>query len=230
MLCSDKLGVRRSFEIARVSRDGGRFDGEHCSVWKLDREELRVKIVCRERQINQGLRNRQSIIENLKRQFKYLEKTQHTKSLPRSTNTKLKHEFLYKPPSIRNDNDKRDVKIKPILTMPNPNQIHSSSSTVSPFLKDCIVHIPYTNVKTFTDDVLPNHVGNKELKSIDGVGNGVLTKKETKKENDNRGMPKEPNNEWKLNEKAIPYNKDFYHYLWHPAEIPYIISSKNPKS
>ncbi|GJR21843.1 reverse transcriptase domain-containing protein [Tanacetum coccineum] len=71
--------------------------------------------------------------------------------------------------------------IKPIQTMPNPNPIMSNSPTVSPFLKDCIVHIPYTNAKTFADVVLPNHVSDNELKSIDGVGNGVLTKTKIKR-------------------------------------------------
>ncbi|GKA18766.1 hypothetical protein Tco_0698681 [Tanacetum coccineum] len=98
--------------------------------------------------------------------------------------------------------------------MPNPNLINSNSPTVSPYLKDCTVHIPYTNAKTFADDVLPNHVGDKELKSIDGVGTGRMTKKEKKKY---MGLPKEPNKEWKLNDKAVPHN--VYHYLWHPTEI-----------
>ncbi|GKC42021.1 hypothetical protein Tco_1059743 [Tanacetum coccineum] len=106
----------------------------------------------------------------------YLEKTQHTKSFPRTTNTKSRQKFVYKPPSIRNKNDKGDVKFieedetELIPTKPNPNPMMSSSPTVSPFLKDCTMHIPYTNAKTFADDVLPNHVGDKELKSIDGVG------------------------------------------------------------
>ncbi|GKC09935.1 hypothetical protein Tco_1001545 [Tanacetum coccineum] len=47
--------------------------------------------------------------------------------------------------------------------MPNPSLSNSNSSTVSPFLKDSTVHIPYTNAKTFADDVFPNHVGNKEV-------------------------------------------------------------------
>ncbi|GJV37624.1 hypothetical protein Tco_1410101 [Tanacetum coccineum] len=72
----------------------------------------------------------------------------------------------------------------------------------------------------FADDVLPNHVGGKELNSIDGIGNRVLTKKEIKK--DDKGMPRELNKEWKLNEKAVPYNKNVYHYLWHPTEIPHL--------
>ncbi|GKC18612.1 hypothetical protein Tco_1020762 [Tanacetum coccineum] len=160
--------------------------------------------------------------ERMKNQFEYLKKIPQTKSLPRSTNTKPRHEFVYKPPSIRNDNDNGDVKIKPIPTMPNPYQIHSNSPTVSPFLKDCTMHIPYMNAMTFADDVLPNHVGDKELKSIDGVGNGVLTKKETKKENDSRGMPKEPNKEWKLNDKVVPHKENDYHYLWHQTEIPHL--------
>ncbi|GJT43436.1 hypothetical protein Tco_0952151 [Tanacetum coccineum] len=80
---------------------------------------------------------------------------------------------------------------QPIPTMPNPSLIMSSSPTVSPFLKDCTVHIPYTNVKTFADVVLPNHVGDKKLKSIDGVGTRRMTKKEMKK--DDVRLPKEPN-------------------------------------
>ncbi|GKA28959.1 hypothetical protein Tco_0931281 [Tanacetum coccineum] len=98
------------------------------------------------------MRNRQAIIENLKRQFKYLEKTQHTKSLPRTINTKLRHEIVYKPPSVGNENDKGDVKAikddenEPIPTVPNPSRIKSNSPT--------------------------------ELKSTDGVGNRVLAKKE----------------------------------------------------
>ncbi|GJZ37625.1 hypothetical protein Tco_0583816 [Tanacetum coccineum] len=81
-----------------------------------------------------------------------------------------------------NENDKGDVKfieedeIEPIPTMPNSNPINSNSPTVSPFLKDCTVHISYTNAKTFTDDVLLNHVGDKEVKSIDGVGIGRMPK------------------------------------------------------
>ncbi|GKA29299.1 reverse transcriptase domain-containing protein [Tanacetum coccineum] len=58
---------------------------------------------------------------------------------------------------------------------------------------DCTVHIPYTNAKMFVDVVLSNHVDDEELSSIDGVGNGVLTKKEIKKID--VGLPKEPNKE-----------------------------------
>ncbi|GJQ98064.1 hypothetical protein Tco_0009203 [Tanacetum coccineum] len=181
------------------------------------------KVVELERQINQGLRNRQLIIENLERQFKYLEKIQQTKSFPHTTNTKPRHEIVYKPPSIRNANDKGDVKsieeheIKPTPTMPKPNLINSNSPTVSPFHKDCTVHISYTNAKTFADDVLPNHAGDKKLKSTDGVGTGRMTKKKIKK--DEMGMPKGPNKEWKLNEKVVPHNKEVYHYQWHPTEV-----------
>ncbi|GJW74006.1 hypothetical protein Tco_0133376 [Tanacetum coccineum] len=81
---------------------------------------------------------------------------------------------------------------------------------------DCTVHIPYTNTKTFTDDVSMNHVGDKELKSFDGVGAG----KEIKK--DDMGLPKEPNKEWKQNVKTVPHNKEVYHYLWHPTEISHL--------
>nr|GEY52701.1 hypothetical protein [Tanacetum cinerariifolium] len=86
-----------------------------------------------------------------------------------------------------------DDKIKPIPTMPSPNPINSNSSTVLSFLKDCIVQIPCLNVKTFADDVLPNHVGGEEFKSIGGVGIGKIKKKEIKK--DGKGVPKEPNQE-----------------------------------
>ncbi|GJT37243.1 hypothetical protein Tco_0937108 [Tanacetum coccineum] len=104
-----------------------------------------------------------------------------------------------KTPSFRNENDKGNVKAieagktKLIPTMPNPNCINPNSPTVSPFLKDSTVHIPYTNAKMFADVVLPNHVGDKELKSIDGVRNGRMTKKEINK--DDVGLPKKPNKE-----------------------------------
>ncbi|GKB16017.1 hypothetical protein Tco_0849940, partial [Tanacetum coccineum] len=112
-------------------------------------ERMKDQVVELERQINQGLRNRQAIIANLERQgdVKAIEEDE----------------------------------TKPIPTMPNLKPINSNSPTVLPFLKDCTVHIPYTNAKTFADDVLLNHVGDEELSSIDGVGNGVLTKKEIKK-------------------------------------------------
>ncbi|GJW36356.1 hypothetical protein Tco_0059276 [Tanacetum coccineum] len=135
----------------------------------------------------------------------------------------LIHEFVYKPPSIRNESDKGDVKaieedeIKPISTVPNPKPNKSNSPTVSPF-KDCIVHIPYTNAKTFVDDVIPNHVGDKDFKSINGIG----IKRMPKIKKDGKGMPKEPYKEWKLNEKAVPHNKEVYHYQWHPTKIPHL--------
>ncbi|GKA27044.1 hypothetical protein Tco_0713212 [Tanacetum coccineum] len=53
-------------------------------------ERIKNQVVELENQINQGLRNRQEIIKNLEIQFKYLKKTQQTKSFPRSTNTKLR--------------------------------------------------------------------------------------------------------------------------------------------
>ncbi|GJR44808.1 hypothetical protein Tco_1312911 [Tanacetum coccineum] len=80
----------------------------------------------------------------------------------------------------------------------NPNLFMSNSPTVSPFLKDSTMHIPYTNAKTFADDVLLNNVGDKELKLMDYVGTGRMTKKEK----DDMGKPKEPHREWKLNEKV----------------------------
>ncbi|GKA46980.1 hypothetical protein Tco_0739863, partial [Tanacetum coccineum] len=104
--------------------------------------------------------------------------------------------------------------IKPIPTMPNPNSIMSSSTTVSPFLHDFTMHIPYTQrltkEKMFEHDEMPNHVVDKDLKSFNGVGIRRITKKEIKK--GDKGMPKEPNKEWKLNEKTVPHNENFYHY------------------
>nr|GEW53266.1 hypothetical protein [Tanacetum cinerariifolium] len=84
-----------------------------------------------------------------------------------------------------------ESEIKAIPTMPNLSLIKSNSPTVSPFLKDSTVHIPYTNAKTFADDELMNHVGDNELKSIDDVE----TRRMTKKEKDDMGLPKEPKKE-----------------------------------
>ncbi|GJY70080.1 hypothetical protein Tco_0473062 [Tanacetum coccineum] len=92
---------------------------------------------------------------------------------------KLRHGIVYKIPLIRNDNDKGDVKFieeeepEPNPTMPNPNLIMSNSPTVSPFLKDCTVHIPYTQEKVFEHDEISNHVGDKELISFFGIENEV---------------------------------------------------------
>ncbi|GKD19068.1 reverse transcriptase domain-containing protein [Tanacetum coccineum] len=111
-----------------------------------------------------GLRNHQAIIQNLERKFEFLLPTE---TLPRTINTKLRHEIVYNIPLIQNDNDKGDVKFieeeetEPNPTMPNPNLIMSNSSTVSPFLKDCTVHIPYTQEKVFEHDEISNHVGDK---------------------------------------------------------------------
>ncbi|GJV57448.1 hypothetical protein Tco_1458453 [Tanacetum coccineum] len=65
--------------------------------------------------------------------------------------------------------------------MPNPDPIEANSPTISPFPKDCTVHIPYTDAKTFADIVLLNQVGEKETRLIVGDGIRVLTKKKIKK-------------------------------------------------
>ncbi|GKE99724.1 hypothetical protein Tco_0023075, partial [Tanacetum coccineum] len=150
-------------------------------------ERMKDQVVELENQINQGLRDRQAIIKNLEKQLEFLDKKiQHSDSLPHTINTKLRHEIVYKTPSIQNENDKGDVKFikeddsQPIPTIPNLNPIMSNSLTVSPFLKDCIMYIPYTTAKMFADNVLSNYVGGEELNSIDGVGNRVLTKKKIK--------------------------------------------------
>ncbi|GKB54494.1 reverse transcriptase domain-containing protein [Tanacetum coccineum] len=140
-------------------------------------ERMKNQVVELENQINQGSRNHQAIIQNLERQFEHLVKIQPSKSLPRTTNTKPRHEFVYKPPLIRNNDNKGDVKFievdetQPVPTMPNPNPIEANSPTVSPFLKDCTVHIPYTQDKVFEHDEISNHVGDKELISFVVIGN-----------------------------------------------------------
>ncbi|GKA71193.1 retrovirus-related pol polyprotein from transposon TNT 1-94 [Tanacetum coccineum] len=65
-------------------------------------EHMKDQLVELENRINQGFRNRQAIIKKLERHFQYLEKIQQTISLPHTTYTKPRHEFVYKPPSIRN--------------------------------------------------------------------------------------------------------------------------------
>ncbi|GJW71296.1 hypothetical protein Tco_0128213 [Tanacetum coccineum] len=149
-------------------------------------ERMKNQVVELENRINQGLRNRQAIIENLERQFKYLEKIQPSKSLPHTINTKPRHEFVYK-------------------TIPQSGSLNDR------------VMLVYQS--DGCDDVLLNHVGGEELKSFDGVGIRRMTKK---KKND-LGLPKEPNKEWKQNEKVVPTNKENVdHYLWHLTKIPHL--------
>nr|GEX24648.1 reverse transcriptase domain-containing protein [Tanacetum cinerariifolium] len=66
--------------------------------------------------------------------------------------------------------------------MPKLNPIISNSPTTSPFLKDCTLHIPYTQENMFKHDKMSNHVGDEELKSMNGTGSRVLTNKELKKD------------------------------------------------
>ncbi|GKC22615.1 hypothetical protein Tco_1024765 [Tanacetum coccineum] len=94
---------------------------------------------------------------------------------------------------------------QPVPTMPNLNQIKANLPTVSPFPKDCTVHIPYMNAKTFADVVLLNHVGEKEFKSIVGNGIRVLTKKKIKK--NDMGLLKEPAIEWNMERKIDEWEK-----------------------
>ncbi|GJV72751.1 hypothetical protein Tco_1492746 [Tanacetum coccineum] len=186
-------------------------------------ENMKNQALELECQINQGLRNRQAIIENLGSQFKFLEKkNQPFESFPRTTKTKLRHEFVYKPPFIQNENDKGDVEsieddeIKPILNMQNPNLSNSNSPSCCLFLR---IAPRISRTFLFEHDEMSNYVGDKELKLIDGVG----TRRMIKKEKDDKGVPKETNKEWKLSEKAVPHNKEnVYHYLWHPTQIPHL--------
>ncbi|GJU37041.1 reverse transcriptase domain-containing protein [Tanacetum coccineum] len=88
---------------------------------------------------------------------------------------------------------------EPNPTMPNPNPIEDNSPTLSPFPKDCTMHIPYTDAKTFADIVSLNHVGEKEFKSIVSDGIRVVTKKNIKK--NDMGLSKEPAIEWNMGRK-----------------------------
>nr|GEX65221.1 hypothetical protein [Tanacetum cinerariifolium] len=87
---------------------------------------------------------------------------------------------------IKNQEDKT----QPIPTMPNLSPIKSKSPTLTTFHKDCIMHVPYTNVKTFAHDVLLNQSSDEEVKSINEVGIARITKEEIKK--DDMGFPRNP--------------------------------------
>ncbi|GKE94604.1 hypothetical protein Tco_1579459 [Tanacetum coccineum] len=156
-----------------------------------ENERMKNHVVELENQINQGLRNHQAIIQNLERQFEFI---LPTKTLPLATNIKSRHEIVYNTPSIRNNNDKGDVKFikeeetEPNPTKLNPNLIMSNSPTVSPFLKDCTMHIPYTQEKVFEHDEISNHFGDKELISFVGIENEVSKRNIKDTEN-----PKRPN-------------------------------------
>ncbi|GKB02517.1 hypothetical protein Tco_0830606 [Tanacetum coccineum] len=89
--------------------------------------------------------------------------------------------------------------------MPILNPIEANSPTVSPFPKDCTVHIPYMDAKMFSAVVLLNHVGEKEFKLIVGDGIGVLTKKNIKK--NDMGLSKEPAIEWNMERKIDEWEK-----------------------
>ncbi|GKA45119.1 hypothetical protein Tco_0737915 [Tanacetum coccineum] len=138
-----------------------------------ENERMKNQVVELENQINQGLRNHQARIQNLERQFEFLLPTE---TLPLATNIKPRHEIVYNIPSIRNNNDKEFIKedeTEPNPTMPNPNLIMSNSPNVSPFLKDCTMHISYTQEKVFEHGEISNHVGDKELITFVGIGNEV---------------------------------------------------------
>ncbi|GKD17864.1 reverse transcriptase domain-containing protein [Tanacetum coccineum] len=168
-------------------------------------ERTKNQVVELENQINQGLRNHQTIIQNLERQFEFL---LPTKTFPPAINTKPRHDNVYNIPLIRNNNDKGDVKFieeeetEPNPTMLNLNLIMSNSPTVSLFLKDCTVHIPYTQEKVFEHGEISNHVGDKELISYVGIGNEVSKGNIEDTEN-----PKRPNVSPSLMEyiPKIPY-------------------------
>ncbi|GJS87698.1 hypothetical protein Tco_0770334 [Tanacetum coccineum] len=129
---------------------------------------------------------------------------------PSTTNTKSRHEIIYNIPSIRNDNDKDDVKFikeeetEPNPTMLTPNLIMSNSPTVSPFLKDCTVHILYTQEKVFEHNETSNHVDDKELISFVGIENEVSKGNIEDTEN-----PKRPN----VSPSLVMVKKDAWRYF-----------------
>ncbi|GKE21435.1 reverse transcriptase domain-containing protein [Tanacetum coccineum] len=92
---------------------------------------------------------------------------------------------------MKNQGDVKFIKeeeTEPNPTKPNPNLIMSNSPTVSPFLKDCTMHIPYTQEKVFEHDEISNHVGDKELISFVGIENELSKRNIKDTEN-----PKRPN-------------------------------------
>ncbi|GKF32630.1 hypothetical protein Tco_0102428 [Tanacetum coccineum] len=117
----------------------------------------------------------------------------HYFELPKTSTEEMMRKWMTRQMEANERMKDQEDDSQPIPTIPNLNPVMSKSLTVSPFLKDCIMHIPYTTVKMFADNVLSNYVGGEELNSIDGVGNRVLTKKKIKK--DDKGTPKEPNKE-----------------------------------
>ncbi|GJX70488.1 reverse transcriptase domain-containing protein [Tanacetum coccineum] len=203
--------INSEFLIIRKELKEMRDDQEMMREWMASQtkanERMKNQVVELKNQINQGLSNHQAIIQNLERQFEFL---LPTKTLPPATNTKPRHEIVYKIPSIQNDNDKGDVKFneeeetEPNPTMPNPNLIMSNSPTISPFLKDCTVHISYTQEKVFEHEEISNQVGDKELVSFVGIGNEVLKGNIEDTEN-----PKRPNVSPSLVEyiPKIPYHQ-----------------------
>lgn len=77
-------------------------------------ESMKNQVVELERQIDQGKRNHQAIIQDMEKNLKILGEKQevhHTESLPHTTDSNPRHEFFYKSPSIRNENDKGDVEV-----------------------------------------------------------------------------------------------------------------------
>ncbi|GKA91195.1 hypothetical protein Tco_0813065 [Tanacetum coccineum] len=181
-------------------------------------KRMKNQVIELENQINQGLRNHQAIIQNLERQFEFLLPTE---TLPPSTNTKPIHDIVYNIPSIRNDNNKGDVKFieeeetEPNPTMPNLNLIMCNSPTASPFLKDCTVHISYTQEKVFEHDEISINVGDKELISFVGIENEVS--KGNIKDTEN---PKRPN--------VSPLLVEYIPKIPYPQALKREISDLNP--
>lgn len=156
-------------------------------------------------ELDQGKRNHQAIIQDMEKK----QEVHYTESLPHTTDSNPRHEFVYKPTPIRNEHDKGDVEVieEPITTMSTP--IITSSPTVSPFLEDCTMHIPTTELlvdeKMFTHDESSNHVGNKELNAIVDVGNKVLKEKEIKKQK--KEVSKVPKRNGELERKIDEWSK-----------------------
>nr|GEW76123.1 hypothetical protein [Tanacetum cinerariifolium] len=113
-------------------------------------ERMKDHVVKLDRQIMQGLRNHQAMIEDLERKFNIFIRRSSIPNpilVPQVPNRDMSLSTNH-PLLIEED------EIEPILAMTNPSPTMYNSPTVSPFAKDCTVHIPYTQKKVMVKRML----------------------------------------------------------------------------
>nr|GEW07984.1 hypothetical protein [Tanacetum cinerariifolium] len=171
---------------------------------------------------------------NPKRKIKKRTKPQKTPNVPleiEALEPPVKQLFIEKvfavKPKIKILMEKFETPLDspPITVIDSDDQpMWSSTRTVTPTPTSTIIQLPMfdnfhingTHMQMIQDNQFDGRIlTDTELNSIDGIGTGSINKKEK----DDNGVPKEPNKEWKLNDKVVPRNKDDYHYLWHPTKI-----------